>query len=76
MLDPARIGKTGCIPAATWKSSQRVDQLGVIAKPCGVLFVKRDGQAQLGTLFVQVSFSPTRFGGWRAWFRCPGASTA
>ena len=37
------------------------------AKSRGVLFVKRDGQGQLGTLFVQFSFSPTRFGGWRAW---------
>ena len=44
----------------------------VIAKPRGALFVRRDGQGQLGTLFAQFSFSPTRFGGWRAWFRCPG----
>jgi len=77
MLDSTTIARTGKIPAITWETPKGVDKLGVIAatkigKPRGVLFVKRDDQGQLGSLFVQFSFSPTRFGGWRAWFRCPG----
>ena len=76
MLDPTTIAKTGKIPAITWNTPNGADKLGVIAKSRGVLFVKRDGQGQLGTFFVQFSFSPTRFGGWRAWFRCPGCRQA
>ena len=76
MLDPTSttIARTGKIPAITWETPNGVDKLGVIAKPSGVPFVKSDGQGQLGLLFV--SFSPTRFGGWRAWFRCPGCRHA
>jgi hypothetical protein len=76
MLDPRNIAKTGKIPAITWKTPNGVEELGVIAKPRGVLFVKRDGRGHLGTLFVRFSFSPTRFGGWRAWFCCPGCRQA
>src|SRR5215471_19507161 len=76
MLDPTTIARTGKISAITWNTPNGVDKLGVIAKSRGVLFVKRDGQGQFGTLFVQFSFSPTRFGGWRAWFRCPGCRQA
>jgi hypothetical protein len=46
--------------------------LGVIAKPNGVLLLKRDAQGQLGSLFVPFLFTAARFGGRRAWFRCPG----
>jgi hypothetical protein len=70
------IARTGKIPAITWKTPNEIVKLEVIAKPRGVLFVKRDDQGQLGSLFVQFSFSPTRFGGWRAWFRCPGCRQA
>jgi len=76
MLDPARLGKTGRIPAITWKSSQGLDQMGVVAGPRGVLFIRRDGHGQLGKLFIPFVFSPTRFGSWRAWFRCPGCLQA
>jgi len=71
-----RTARHGKIPAITWNTPNGVDKLGVIAKSRGVLFVKRDDQGQLGTFFVQFSFSPTRFGGWRAWFRCPGCRQA
>jgi hypothetical protein len=76
MLDPTTIARTGKIPAITWTTPNGVDKLGVIAKPRGVLFVKRDKEGQLGSLFVRFSFSPTRFGGWRAWFQCPGCRQA
>ena len=76
MLDANRVGSAGNIPAITCKTPNGVDKLGVIAKSRGVLFVRRDDQGQLGSLFVQFSFSPTRFGGWRAWFRCPGCRQA
>jgi hypothetical protein len=72
MLDPTRIAKTGKIPALRWKTPERLDQLGVIAKARGVMFVRRDDRGLLGALFIPFVFSPTRFGGWRAWFRCPG----
>jgi hypothetical protein len=52
MLDPTRVGKTGRIPALTWKTPERLDQLGVIARPHGVLFIRRDDHGQLGKLFV------------------------
>jgi hypothetical protein len=72
MLDPTMIAKTGRIPAITWNTPHGIDKLGVIAKPGGVLFVRRDDQGQLGNLFVPYVSSPARFGGWRKWFRCPG----
>ena len=71
MLDPSRVGRNGVIPAVTWKTETGTDQLGVIAEPNGVLFLRRDDQGQLGKLFVPFVFRPTRFGGRRAWFRCP-----
>jgi len=37
-----------------------------------VLFVRRDDQGQLGKLFVPFTYTPTKFDGWRPWFRCPG----
>jgi hypothetical protein len=37
-----------------------------------VLFVRRDGEGHLEKLFIPFVFTPTRFGGRRAWFRCPG----
>src|SRR5262249_45943468 len=80
-LDEGSAGWDPKIPAITWETPNGADKLGVIAatkigKPRGVLFVKRDDQGQLGSLFGQFSFSPTRFGGWRAWFRCPGCRQA
>jgi hypothetical protein len=72
MLDPARMTSTGKIPAVTWNTPDGSDKLGVIAQPRGVLFVRRDDQGQLGKLFVPFTYTPTKFGGWRAWFRCPG----
>jgi hypothetical protein len=45
MRDLTRIGRTGIIPAITWKAFEgKSDQLGVIARLQGVLFVKRDAQ--------------------------------
>jgi hypothetical protein len=72
MLDPARLASTGKIPAVTWNTPNGLDELGVVAQPRGVLFVRRDEQGHLGKLFVPFTFTPTKFGGWRAWFRCPG----
>jgi hypothetical protein len=66
MLDPTRMGKTGKIPALTWKTPERLDQLRVIATPRGVLFVRRDERSQLENLFVPFVFSPTRF----RWMAC------
>jgi hypothetical protein len=72
MLDTARIASTGKIPGVAWNTPDGLDKLGVIAQPRGVLFVRRDEQGHLGKLFVPFTFTPTKFGGWRAWFRCPG----
>jgi hypothetical protein len=72
MLDPARMASTGKISAVTWNTPDGFDKLGVIAQPRGVLFVRRDDSDQLGKLFVPYVFTPTKFGGWRTWFRCPG----
>jgi hypothetical protein len=72
MLDPARLASTGKIPAVTWNTPDGLDKLGVIAQPRGVFFVRRDDQGQLGKLFVPFTYTPTKFGGWRAWFQCPG----
>jgi hypothetical protein len=72
MLDPARLASTGKMPAVTWNTFDGFDQLGVLMRPNGVLFVRRDDGGQLGKLFVSYVFTPTKFGGWRAWFRCPG----
>jgi hypothetical protein len=45
--------------------------MGVLAGSKGVQFIKRhDGQ--LYKLAVPYVFTPTRFGGQRAWFQCPG----
>jgi hypothetical protein len=72
LLDPESVSATGKIPAVTWNAPGGFDKLGVIAQPRGVLFVRRDDSGQLGKLFVSYVFTPTKFGGWRAWFRCPG----
>jgi len=37
-----------------------------------VLFIRRDDQGNLGKLFIPFVFTPTKFGGRRVWFRCPG----
>jgi hypothetical protein len=74
MLDPARLASTGKIPAVTWNTPDGLDKLGVIAQPRGLLFVRRDEQGHLGKLFVPFTFTPTKYGGWRAWFRCPGCA--
>jgi hypothetical protein len=66
MLDPARLASTGKIPAVTWNTPDGFDKLGVIAQPRGVLFVRRDEQGHFGKLFVPFTFTPTKFGGWRA----------
>jgi hypothetical protein len=65
---------SGKIPAITWNTPNGVDKLGVLAKSDGLLFVRRDDQGQLGQLFVPFVFTPTKFGGQRTWFRCPGCS--
>ena len=72
MLDTARIASTGKIPGVAWNTPDGLDKLGVIAQPRGVLFIRRDDSGQLGKLFVPFTYTPTKFGGWRAWFRCPG----
>jgi len=72
MLDPARVGRKGAIPAVTWRHATGIEQLGVIAERDGVLFIRRDDQGNLGKLFIPFVFTPTRFGGTRVWFRCPG----
>jgi hypothetical protein len=41
MLDLTRVGTTGEVRAITWKTPERLDQLGVIARPHGVLFMRR-----------------------------------
>jgi hypothetical protein len=69
MLDPAKMTSTGKIPALTWNMPDALDKLGVIAQPRGVVFVRRYGSGELGNLFVPYVFTPTKFGGWRAWFR-------
>jgi hypothetical protein len=71
LLDPGA-AKIDRIPAVTWGTPEGIDKLGVVAKSNGVLFLKRDGQSQLGNLFVPFLFAAARFGGRRAWFRCPG----
>jgi len=62
-------------PGDHMEYARRVDKLGVVAKSDGLLFVRRDDQGQLGQLFVPFVFSPTKFGGQRTWFRCPGCGT-
>ena len=66
------VAKTGKIPAVMWTTPDGHDKLGVISRPNGVLFVRRDDQGRLEKLFIPFVFTPTKFGGWRAWFRCPG----
>ena len=64
--------RTGRIPAITWRTEHGIDLLGVIAQRNGVHFVRRNGEGHLEKLFVPFAFTPTKFGGWRAWFRCSG----
>jgi hypothetical protein len=58
------MGRTGIIPAITWKAFEgKSDQLGVIARLQGVLFVKLDAQGgEVGRLFVPFIVTATRFG--------------
>ncbi len=72
MLIPGLVAKTGKIPAVVWTTPGGHDKLGVISRPNGVLFVRRDEQGRLEKLLIPFVFTPTKFGGWRAWFRCPG----
>jgi hypothetical protein len=71
MLRLGGILETGTIPAIVWNTPDGQEKLGVVAGARSVLFIKRhDGQ--LYKLRVPFTFTPTRFGGWRAWFQCPG----
>jgi hypothetical protein len=82
MLDNRMLRETGRIPAITWRrpsggsnTSDGLDQLGVITKRNeAVLFLKRDERGQLWKLLVTLIFTPTKFGGRRAWFKCPGCA--
>jgi hypothetical protein len=69
MLDPALVARTGKSPGLHGTPQMGSTSWG-IAKPRGLLLLKRHGTAW--KLFIPPNFSPTRFGGWRAWFRCPG----
>jgi hypothetical protein len=60
LLDTTIVAKTGRIPAVTWHTREGIDKLGVIAKPNDVLFLKRDRQGQLGSLFVPFLFTAAR----------------
>ena len=62
MFTPGMVAKTGKIPAVVWTTSGGHDKLGVISRPNGVLFVRRDEQGRLEKLFIPFSFTPTRFG--------------
>ena len=63
----------GRIRAIVWKTDDgKLEQLGVIPGSRGIRFVKRDEEGCLGTLFVPFRVTPTRFGGHRRWFECPG----
>src|SRR5215831_19393082 len=70
MLTLGRIAQTARIPAITW-CTDGIDRLGVIAQRDGVLFVRPDGEGHLEKLFIPFVFTPMKFGGQRAWFRCP-----
>ena len=71
MLTPGMVARTGTIPGIYWDTPRGREQLGVVAGSKSVWFIKRhDGQ--LYRLAVPYVFTPTRFGGWRAWFQCPG----
>jgi hypothetical protein len=59
------------IPAVTWSTPEGLDQLGVLAEPSGVTFI-RHRQGHLEKMFIAFAYSATEFGGRRAWFRCPG----
>src|SRR5215468_9702225 len=62
------------IPTVTWDTPKGLDQLGVLAEPSGVTFIRRR-EGQLEKLFVPFVFTATEFGGRRAWFRCPGCKS-
>jgi hypothetical protein len=74
MLDPTKAGWSGRIPGIIWNMPNGVDKLGVIAKSDGLLFFGHDDRGQLGQFFVPFVFTPTKFGGHRSCFRCPGCS--
>jgi hypothetical protein len=61
------------IKAINWtKPGGGLDQLGVVPGAAGILFVKRDEEGQLRSLFVPYATTATMFGGRRDWFACPG----
>src|SRR5215467_9793628 len=62
------------MPAVTWDTPKGLDQLGVLAEPSGVTFIRRR-EGQLEKLFVPFVFTATEFGGRRAWFQCPGCKS-
>ena len=63
----------GRIRAITWKGDDGgLDRLGIIPTPGGIRFVKRDDEGKLAGVFVAYTHTPTRFGGYRKWFTCPG----
>ena len=71
MLTPGMVARTGKIPGIYWDTPRGREQLGVVAGSTSVWFIKRhDGQ--LYKLAVPFIFTPTQFGGQRAWFQCPG----
>ena len=72
MVAAVKMVKTGRIPAIVWSTPDSADQLGVIAQPRGVLFVRQDDHGQLYKLLVPFVYTATQFGGERAWFQCPG----
>src|SRR5215471_4144890 len=64
----------GKIPAVTWDTPNGLDQLGVLAEPSGVTFIRRR-QGQLEKLFIAFAYTATEFGARRGWFRCPGCGS-
>src|SRR5262249_23961326 len=63
----------GRIRAITWKKDHGgLDKLGIIPSARGIRFFKHDDQGNLVGVFVAYTHTPTRFGGYRKWFACPG----
>lgn len=63
----------GRIRAITWKRDDGgLDKLGIIPSAKGIQFVKRDDEGKLVGFFVNYTYTPTMFGGFRKWFACPG----
>jgi hypothetical protein len=63
----------GRIRAITWKRDDGgLDKLGIIPSAKGVQLVKRDDEGKLAGFFVNYTYTPTMFSGFRKWFACPG----